>query len=59
MRDVVEALPEGVRVVREAPTYFLCELDSTNRRSKLCASATPPRTPLPPRKSAFARVSPP
>ena len=27
MRDAVAALPEGVRVVREAPTYFLCEID--------------------------------
>lgn len=27
MRDRVRALPHGVRVVREAPTYFLCELD--------------------------------
>lgn len=27
MRDAVEALPQGVRVSREAPTYFLCELE--------------------------------
>lgn len=27
MRDGAAALPQGVRVVREAPTYFLCELD--------------------------------
>ncbi|HET7814980.1 MAG TPA: hypothetical protein VFL13_11460 [Candidatus Baltobacteraceae bacterium] len=27
MRAGVSALPEGVRVVREAPTYFLCELE--------------------------------
>ena len=27
MRDAVEALPRGVRVVREAPTYYLCELE--------------------------------
>lgn len=27
MRESAAALPHGVRVVREAPTYFLCELD--------------------------------
>lgn len=27
MRDDVRALPAGVRVIREAPTYFLCELE--------------------------------
>jgi DNA mismatch repair ATPase MutS len=27
MRDPLTALPQGIRVVREAPTYFLCELD--------------------------------
>lgn len=27
MRDGAASLPHGVRVVREAPTYFLCELD--------------------------------
>lgn len=27
MRDGAAKLPRGVRVVREAPTYFLCELD--------------------------------
>lgn len=27
MRDSAMRLPPGVRVVREAPTYFLCELD--------------------------------
>ncbi|HKU66652.1 MAG TPA: hypothetical protein VJP85_02645 [Candidatus Baltobacteraceae bacterium] len=27
MRDGLGALPRGVRVVREAPTYLLCELD--------------------------------
>lgn len=27
MREAVEKLPQGVRVVREAPTYFLCELE--------------------------------
>lgn len=27
MRDAVAAIPAGVRVVREAPTYVLCELD--------------------------------
>ena len=27
MRDQAARLPEGVRVVREAPTYFLCELE--------------------------------
>ena len=27
MRDTVRTLPRGVRVVREAPTYFLCELE--------------------------------
>jgi DNA mismatch repair protein MutS2 len=27
MRDTVERIPQGVRVVREAPTYYLCELE--------------------------------
>ena len=27
MRDTIASLPQGVRVVREAPTYFLCELE--------------------------------
>lgn len=27
MRDVVQTLPRGIRIVREAPTYFLCELE--------------------------------
>ncbi len=27
MRDSVERLPAGMRIVREAPTYFLCELE--------------------------------
>ncbi|MFN2450149.1 MAG: hypothetical protein ABR508_10265 [Candidatus Baltobacteraceae bacterium] len=27
MRDTVQSLPPHVRVVREAPTYYLCELD--------------------------------
>ena len=27
MRDSATSLPQGVRVVREAPTYFLCELE--------------------------------
>ncbi len=27
MRDSVSVLPPGLRVVREAPTYFLCELE--------------------------------
>lgn len=27
MRDEVEALPAGLRVVREAPTYYLCEIE--------------------------------
>lgn len=27
MRDQIATLPKGVRVVREAPTYYLCELE--------------------------------
>lgn len=27
MRDTVDRIPQGVRVVREAPTYWLCELE--------------------------------
>jgi len=27
MRDAVQTLPRGIRIVREAPTYFLCELE--------------------------------
>ena len=27
MRDAIRNLPEGIRVIREAPTYYLCELD--------------------------------
>lgn len=27
MRDAATRIPQGVRVVREAPTYFLCELE--------------------------------
>ncbi len=27
MRDAIAVLPQGVRVIREAPTYYLCELD--------------------------------
>lgn len=27
MRDTVAVLPQDVRVIREAPTYYLCELD--------------------------------
>jgi DNA mismatch repair protein MutS2 len=27
MRDSVQTLPQGIRVVREAPTYFLCEME--------------------------------
>lgn len=31
MREGAARLPEGVRVVREAPTYFLCELELDER----------------------------
>ncbi len=27
MRDLVQTLPRGIRIVREAPTYYLCELE--------------------------------
>lgn len=30
MRDTVQTLPQGIRVVREAPTYFLCEIELDN-----------------------------